>query len=297
MTEKTMERRRRYRQRHRRNTLATWVAGAACAAMLVFLAAMGCRDYVNKLPPPESSTFPGLALSETKQGTPDPTIQDSQPQEPSGTVYEDGTDWNLRLVNRWNPIPEGYNVNLKELPGGEKVDERIYGPLTEMLEAAREGNWDELPRVISGYRTQEVQQELYDAEVNKYKSRGYSEEEAKAEAGKWVAVPGTSEHQLGLTVDFVTGSYRTLDEGIKNTEEYQWVEEHAWEYGYVIRYPSGKSGSTGIISEPWHLRYVGIPAAKLMTEQGICLEEFLGVAYDGQRDGISYGAGWVNTGR
>ena len=81
MTEKTMERRRRYRQRHRRNTIATWVAGAACAAMLVFLAAMGCRDYVNKLPPPESSTFPGLALSETKQGTPDPTIQDSQPQE------------------------------------------------------------------------------------------------------------------------------------------------------------------------------------------------------------------------
>ena len=57
MTEKTMERRRRYRQRHRRNTIATWVAGAVCAAMLVFLAAMGCMDYVNKLPARESSTF------------------------------------------------------------------------------------------------------------------------------------------------------------------------------------------------------------------------------------------------
>ena len=110
-------------------------------------------------------------------------------------------------------------------------------------------------------------------------------------------MPGTSEHQLGLTVDFLTRNYRVLDEGIRNTKEYKWVEEHAWEYGYVIRYPSGKSKVTGIISEPWHLRYVGIPAAKLMTEQGICLEEFLGVAYDEQRDGISYGAGWVNTGR
>ncbi len=130
MTEKIMERRRRYQQRHRRNTIATWIVGAVCAAMLVFLAAMGCMDYVKKLPPPESSGLPSLVLGETKL---DPPAQDTQPQEPA--VYEDGTDWNLRLVNRWNPIPEGYNVSLKELPGGEQVDERIYEPLMEMLEA------------------------------------------------------------------------------------------------------------------------------------------------------------------
>ena len=264
MTEKAMARRRRYRQRHRRNTLATWVASAACAAMLVFLAAMGCRDYVNKLPPPESSTFPGLALSETKQDTPDLTIQDSQPQEPS-TVYEDGTAWNLRLVNRWNPLPEGYNVSLKELPGGEKVDERIYGPLTEMLEAAREGNWDELPRVISGYRTQEVQQELYDAEVNKYKSRGYSEEEAKAEAGKWVAVPGTSEHQLGLAVDVEGATY----------DVFIWLQENSYKYGFIFRYPGEKTDTTGTVEEVWHYRYVGVEAATEMYEQGLCLEEYV----------------------
>ena len=104
-------------------------------------------------------------------------------------------------------------------------------------------------------------------------------------------------NQLGLTLDFVTGSYKNLDEGIRNTKEYQWTEKHAWEYGYVIRYPKDKSAITGIISEPWHLRYVGIPAAQLMTEQDLCLEEFLGVAYDGQKDGISNGAGWANTGR
>ncbi|MDE6960046.1 MAG: M15 family metallopeptidase, partial [Lachnospiraceae bacterium] len=133
--------------------------------------------------------------------------------------------------------------------------------------------------------------------ITRLEAQGYTHEEAVKEAAKVVAVPGTSEHQLGLTVDFLTGSYKRLDEGIRNTKEYKWIEEHAWEYGYVVRYPSGKSGITGIISEPWHLRYVGIPAAKLMMEQEICLEEFLGVAYDDQRNGISYGAGWVNTGR
>ena len=63
-------------------------------------------------------------------------------------------------------------------------------------------------------------------------------------------------------MDFVTGSYKNLDEGIRNTKEYQWVEKHAWEYGYVIRYPKDKSEITGIISEPWHLRYVGNPGGK-----------------------------------
>lgn len=117
------------------------------------------------------------------------------------------------------------------------------------------------------------------------------------EAGTVVAVPGTSEHQLGLTVDFVTPSYKKLDEGIRNTKEYQWVDEHAWEYGYIIRYPKEKSEITGIISEPWHLRYVGETGGKTDEGPEFMSGRFLGVAYDGQRDGISHGAGWANTGR
>ncbi len=236
MTEKAIARRRRYHQRHRRNTIATWAAGAVCAGILVFLAAMGCRDYVGKLPPPE----------------------------PSGTVCEDGTDWNLRLVNCWNPIPEGYTVNLRELPGGEKVDERIYEPLMEMFEAAKESNLGELPRVISGYRTQEVQQEMYDAEVNKYKSQGCSEEEAKAEAGKWVAVPGTSEHQLGLAVDVEGATY----------DVFFWLQENSYKYGFIFRYPGDKTELTGTVEEVWHYRHVGGEAARSMYEQGLCLEEY-----------------------
>ena len=179
----------------------------------------------------------------------------------------------------------------KDGEGGEKTEDATPKKLED---ARKEGMYI---NVTSSYRTYMKQVSLFKNKIRRLESAGYGHARAVEEAGKVVAVPGTSEHQLGLTVDFVTGSYRVLDEGIRDTKEYQWVEEHAWEYGYVIRYPSGKSGITGIISEPWHLRYVGIPAAKLMTEQEICLEEFLGVAYDGQRDGISYGAGWVNTGR
>lgn len=263
MTEKTMARRRRYRQRHRRNAIATWVVGAVCAGMTVFLAAAGGMDYANRLPPPENSALPGLALGEAKREAPAPA---GQPQKPSGTVYEDGTDWNLRLVNRWNSIPEGYAAELKEVPGGERVDERIYGSLMEMLEAAREGNWDELPRVVSGYRTQEEQQALYDEEVDKHLASGCSEAEAKAEAGKWVALPGTSEHQLGLAVDLEGATY----------DLFLWLQENSYRYGFVFRYPGGKTDLTGTVEEVWHYRYVGTEAAAEMYERGLCLEEYVG---------------------
>ncbi len=255
-TEKIMERRRRYQQRRRRNQIATWTVGAICAALLLSLAAMGCVDYLRKLPDSPAAQ-PSLALGEGPEASPP-----AQPQQPA--PYQDSTDWNLRLVNRWNPIPEGYTVNLQELPGGQQVDERIYDPLMEMLEAAREGNWEELPRVVSGYRTQEEQQRLYDQEVSKYRSQGYSEEDAKAEAGKWVALPGTSEHQLGLAVDVEGATY----------DVFLWLQENSWKYGFIFRYPGGKTDITGTVEEVWHYRYVGKEAAAEMYQQGICLEEY-----------------------
>ncbi len=180
--------------------------------------------------------------------------------------YEDSAGWNLRLVNRWNPIPEGYTVNLRELPGGEKVDERVYESLMEMLEAAKEGNWGEAPRVISGYRTEEEQRGFYDDKVNEYLAQGYSEEGAKAEAVKWVAVPGTSEHQLGLAVDLEGETY----------DVFFWLQENSYKYGFIFRYPGDKTDLTGTAEEVWHYRYVGAKAAKEMHERGLCLEEYLG---------------------
>lgn len=95
---------------------------------------------------------------------------------------ENEADRNLILVNSQNAVPANYKADLVEVPGGEKVDRRIYEPLMEMLEAAKEGNWEQLPIVVSGYRTQATQQKLYDDKIEKYKKEGYSESEAIEQA-------------------------------------------------------------------------------------------------------------------
>ena len=171
--------------------------------------------------------------------------------------------WNLTLVNRWNPLPEDYDLHLVDVPGGEKVDERIYEPLMAMLEAAeREGLG---PFVASGYRTQEKQQSLYDEKIQEYRAQGYPAEEAVRQAQKWVAVPGTSEHQLGIAVD-INGAV---------WEVYTWLQENSYKYGFIFRYPGEKTDLTGTAEEVWHYRYVGVEAATQIYERGLCLEEYL----------------------
>ena len=120
------------------------------------------------------------------------------------------------LVNYENAIPENYEPKLVEVPGGEKVDERIYDPLMEMLEAAKEGNWDQLPMVVSGYRTQKKQQQLYDDKVAGYRKEGNSQSEAEELAKQGVSVPGYSEHQIGLAVD-INGAPMIFISGCKKT--------------------------------------------------------------------------------
>ena len=91
-----------------------------------------------------------------------------------------------------------------------------------------------------------------------------------------MAYPGTSEHNLGLAADIVAKDYQLLDDKQAETPEAVWLEENCWRYGFILRYPTDKTGETGIIFEPWHYRYVGKEAAREIMEQGICLEEYLG---------------------
>lgn len=173
--------------------------------------------------------------------------------------------WYLTLVNRWNPLPKTYEITLAEIPGGEKVDERIYEPLMEMLEAAKEDNWDQLPMVVSGYRTSEKQKSLYNDKIREYQKQGYSVEEAAEMAKEWVAAPGYSEHQLGFAVDINGATY----------DLYFWLQENSYKYGFIFRYPGSKTDITGTAEEVWHYRYVGKEAAAEIYEQQICLEEYL----------------------
>ena len=175
--------------------------------------------------------------------------------------------WNLIIVNRWNELPEDYSVELTELSNGQKVDCRIYPYLQEMFDAARaEGVY---PVVREGYRTGKEQQEILDDKIQTYINQGYSQSRAERTAKEWVALPGTSEHQLGIAVDINADKSKC-----SNEEVYAWLAENAYKYGFILRYPLGKQEITGTSYEPWHYRYVGEEAALEIYEQGICLEEY-----------------------
>jgi D-alanyl-D-alanine carboxypeptidase len=132
-----------------------------------------------------------------------------------------------------------------------------------------------MPVVCSSYRTQEYQEGLFQNRIDRYVKEGYSVEEATGLAGQSVAVPGTSEHQLGLALDIVDNRNWELDESQADMPTQQWLMENSWRYGWILRYPNEKSAITGIIYEPWHYRYVGKTIAKEIYDLGICLEEYL----------------------
>lgn len=176
-------------------------------------------------------------------------------------------EWDLIVVNQWNEIPENYSVTLTELGNGQKVDSRIYPDLQEMFDAMRaEGIY---PTVREGYRTAEEQQEVLEERIQRYMNEGYSRSRAERTAKKWVAVPGTSEHQLGIAVDINADKTRST-----NDEVYIWLAENAYKYGFILRYPQGKEDITGAEYEPWHYRYVGVEAAEEICNNQICLEEY-----------------------
>ena len=120
-----------------------------------------------------------------------------------------------------------------------------------------------------------MQEKLYSNKLDEYLSYGYSQEKAKELAAFWVAVPGTSEHEIGLAVDIVSKWYQHLDHAQANTDEQQWLMKHCHEYGFILRYPEEKQELTRIGYEPWHYRYVGKTAAQEIMEYGLCLEEYL----------------------
>ena len=176
-------------------------------------------------------------------------------------------EWNLVVVNRWNELPEDYDIELMELSNGQKIDERIYPYLQKMFDAARaEGIY---PIVREGYRTEKEQQALYDEKVQAYINEGYSRSRAERTAKEWVALPGTSEHQLGIAVDINADKSKC-----SNNEVYAWLAENAHKYGFILRYPQGKLEMTGISYEPWNYRYVGVDAAQEIYNEKICLEEY-----------------------
>jgi len=194
-------------------------------------------------------------------------------KQPGDALTDGNTDPAPILVNCWNPIPENYAVELIALDNGQTVDKQCFDRLKEMLGACTDAGLQ--PVVCSGYRDIETQTRLYINKVQRLTDQGLSRREAENAAKTEVAYPGTSEHHTGLAVDIVDICNQNLDSTQENTAVQQWLMSHSWEYGFVLRYPDGKSEITGIIYEPWHYRYVGKEAAKIMYEQSLCLEEYV----------------------
>ncbi len=192
-------------------------------------------------------------------------------------TVDPAADWPLTLVNATHLLREDYAPTLQQVAGSEKQLETHAAQALEKLFAAAEA--EGLPcHLVSGYRSISYQKGLFARKVQSYLDEGLPQAEAEAAAAQWVARPGSSEHSLGLAADIVSGdwylSHDDLTEDFAQTPQFTWLQQHAAEYGFILRYPQDKEAVTGVHYEPWHYRYVG-EAAPDITASGLTLEEYL----------------------
>ncbi len=138
--------------------------------------------------------------------------------------------------------------------------------LNEMLDAFMNQGGSKSINVVAGFRTEEFQQHLFDQSA---------ERNGLSHAEKYVAKPGGSEHHTGLVVDLSVLRSDGSSADYDGTGEYAWINSNCHDYGYIVRYETGKESLTGIWDEPWHFRYVGIPHATEIARLDMCLEEYM----------------------
>ena len=279
------KRRTRYSERNTKfynkgsHTVGQVVLSVAALFLVVIFLVVLCTDPLgnNGCGPSESMMTSGDApetadsdVSQSNDASSD-TAADTSDQTSGSTADNTTTssDWRLLLVNSTHPLADDYSVDLTELRNGQSVDTRILSDLQEMFDAAR--SEDIYPIVSDAYRTREDQQTLMDDVIQNYEDEGYSSEEASSKAEQVIAKPGTSEHETGLAIDIAGDE----DYGQDTDSVLAWMNSNAYKYGFILRYPSGKESVTGAEAENDHYRYVGKEAAKVIHDQGICLEEYL----------------------
>ena len=190
------------------------------------------------------------------------------------------SDWRMILVGPDHPLKKEIDTSLlSEVAPGEKLDNRIVPEYQQMKEAAaKEGI---TLSEVSGYRSVTDQTAVFNEKFQRMKAQGMTDEEAKAATMTDMTEPGYSEHHTGLAMDVVdkdwlaTNPAWILDESYIKTKGGQWLDRHAREYGFIIRYPANKINVTKITYEPWHLRYVGREVAEYMHKENLSLEEFV----------------------
>ena len=214
------------------------------------------------------------------------SVSDVQSEDPTPSypaTGPNGLDANfsqLLLVNAQNPLPENYDYegNLTEMPTKyingmlKQIDKDVWPYMQAMIDAQRaaETNPKNWLYVRSPYRSYSTQKMLFTQETNKWLKTGLSSEEAETKAATVVTRPGTSEHNTGFSADF-----NIAEDSFESTAMFTWMQEHAADYGFVLRFPKDKQEITGITYESWHYRFVGINNAKEMNRLNMCLEEYV----------------------
>ena len=174
----------------------------------------------------------------------------------------------LILVNSDNYFQENVNLNLVFFQEHQVAD-IIYNDLVDMYNAALDDNIT--LKINNSYRSKKTQTKIFNDKMQSYINEGYSKEKAYSQTKLTVQVPGYSEHETGLAIDFSNEGH--YDE---NKKIWQWLKNNAYKYGFILRYPEDKYEITKIDYEPWHYRYVGKKAAKEITSKNLTLEEYVG---------------------
>lgn len=245
--------------------------------LVVLLALVGAVVVGVRISDSESEPLPPAASNDNANQQQEESQQPQEPQQPEENeeqpTEKEELGWNLLLANVDNPLPEDFSPQVEAVQGSFQMDSRVAPIMKEMIEDAKADGVDLM--ICSAYRSIEKQTQLFNDQVTLFMNQGMTREKAEAETAAMIAIPGTSEHHTGLAADIVTPTHQTLDPEFADTPAGQWLQEHAAEYGFVLRYPEDKQDITKIIYESWHYRYVGKHHAQIIKEKNLCLEEYL----------------------
>ena len=198
--------------------------------------------------------------------TASPSIPASLPAPAITAEISDKADIIL-LVNKDHKLPDDYKPDLVKTDR-EKVAEVLLDDLQEMRKAAEKERV--YLYIANAYRTKTEQERIFNQTVDDYINNGNSPNAAVEKAKYTAALPGYSEHETGLAIDFSFNGNAD-----KQADMWNWLSNNAYKYGFILRYPEGKENITGYSYEPWHFRYVGKQHARAIYEQGLVLEEYL----------------------
>ena len=192
------------------------------------------------------------------------------------TIPVDPENWHLAFVSKNYKVPIDFRPpalgTLKE--STSKMDARVVPYYDAMYDAAKADGITLIPGRGS-YRTPKGSERIFNEAVQKsIDEDGMTPEAAVRKAAGGRAYPGSSEHNLGLAVDFLTEG-RTVVR-FENTPEFAWLVKNAADYGFILRFPKGKRPITGTNYEPWHWRYVGVETAKVLKGLGVTFNEYMG---------------------